>query len=180
LIQELFNVMLTKIVKVSTIVLLGISTVCVAVNKPSYASGPTFFCAINKGLPKTYVRGQDGARKPIISWAKSLSPKLTAFDRCKQVSQRFQRSYDNGTLNTITNGVVNGYPVVCAVANTYDTCTDINVLFTLPRGSNSRLVVERLLDPSGLAAGRIIDQGVDKSQIYVDFATYINKVKPEP
>jgi hypothetical protein len=104
---------------------------------------------------------------------------MTAFERCKQVSQRFQRSSDNGTLKTITNGTVNGYPVVCAVANTFDTCTTDNVLFTLPRGSNSRIVVERLLDPSGLAAGRIVNQGLDKSQVYVDFAAYLNKVQPE-
>ncbi|BAZ10409.1 hypothetical protein NIES4071_22240 [Calothrix sp. NIES-4071] len=171
--------MLTKIAKVSTIALLSISTVSVTINQPSHASSPTFFCAKNKGLPKTYVRTQDGGKKPIISWEKSLSPKLTAFERCKQVSQRFQRSSDNGTLKTITNGTVNGYPVVCATANTYDTCTDNNVLFTLPRGSNSKLVVERLLDPSGLEAGRIINQSGDNSQVYVDFATYIGKVKPE-
>jgi Circadian oscillating protein COP23 len=171
--------MLTKIAKVSTIVLLSVSAVSVTINQPSHASSPTFYCAKNKGLPKTYVRGQDRFPKPIISWVTSVSPELTAFERCKQVSQRFQRSYDNGTLQIITNGTVNGYPVVCAVANTYDNCTQNNMLFTLPKGSDSKEVVERLLDHNALVAGRIITQNNDKSKVFVNFARYLGNIKPE-
>lgn len=171
--------MLTKIAKVSTIVLLSISTVSVTLNQPSRANSSTFFCAKNNGVPKTYVRYQDEGKKPIISWLTSLSPKLTAFERCKQVSQRFQRNYDNGTLKTITNGTVNGYPVVCAIANTYDTCKADNVLFTLSLGQDSRAVVEQLLDRNALASATIINQSGDNSKVYVDFATYIGKVQPE-
>lgn len=171
--------MLTKIAKVSTIVLLSISTVSVALNQPSRASDTTFFCAKNKGVYKTYVRYQDGLKTPIISWVTSLSPKLTPYERCKVVSERFQRSSDNGTLKTITNGMVNGYPVICATANSFDTCTADNVLFTLSRGQDSKDVLEKLMYRNALASATIINESSDKSRVYLDFDTYIHNVQPE-
>lgn len=117
----------------------------------------------------------------MIRWvsSKDFSPNLTALERCKQVSYRFQRSYDNGTLRTIITGTINDYPVVCAAVSTNDACTEKTLLFTLKRGSNARLAVEKLLDQRGLAAGKIQDQSSDDTQLYIDFDTYLNSIQTE-
>ena len=118
----------------------------------------------------------------IIRWVSSkyFSSKLTPLQRCQEVSYRFQRSSDNGTLKTLITGTLNGQPVVCAGASTNDTCTEKTLLFTLKRGSNAKQAVERLLDRRALAAGQIQNQSSDNTQIYIDFDTYLNSVATQP
>ncbi|PMB45526.1 hypothetical protein CEN39_27055 [Fischerella thermalis CCMEE 5201] len=172
---------LTKVARVSGIALLTASTTAAITHQPSYASGTTFFCAVSKGYPTTFAKTNSGRKIPMIRWVPNnyFPSKLSPIQRCKEVSDRFQRSYDNGTLKTIISGTLNRQPVVCAAATTYDTCNNNNLLFTLKRGTNAKQAVERLLDRAGLAAGRILNQNSDNTQIYVDFDTYLNSIKPE-
>ncbi len=172
---------LTKVARVSGIALLTISTIAAIANQPSYASGTTFFCANSKGYPTTFAKTYNGRKIPMIRWVPNnyFASKLSPAQRCREVSDRFQRSYDNGTLKTIISGTLNKQPVVCAATTTYDTCNNNNLLFTLKRGTNAKQAVERLLDRAGLAAGRILNQNSDNTQIYVDFDTYLNSIKPE-
>ncbi len=173
---------LAKVARASGIALLMASTTTVIIHQPSYASSPTFQCAKSQGKPVTFVRIGDGRKRPIIRWGeeKFFSSKLTALERCKQVSYRFQQNYDSGNLRTIISGKVNGYPVVCAALSTNDVCTSKTVLFTLKPGSNARRAAERLLDQRGLASGKIQNQNGDDTQVYIDFDTFLNNVQPEP
>lgn len=173
---------LTEVARVCGIALLMASTTTAIIHQPSYASSPTFQCDKSQGKPVTFVRIGDGTKRPIIRWGeeKFFSSKLTALERCKQVSYRFQQNYDSGNLKTIISGKINGYPVVCAAVSTNDVCTRKTVLFTLKRGSNARLAAERLLDQRGLASGKIQNQSSDDTQIYIDFDTFLNNIKPEP
>ncbi|MGJ5672148.1 MAG: COP23 domain-containing protein [Nostochopsis sp.] len=172
---------LTKVARVSGIALLTISTIPAITNQPSYANSTTFFCANSKGSPTTFVKTDNGRKIPMIRWISNnyFSSNLSPTQRCREVSNRFQRSYDNGTLRTIISGTLNKQPVVCAAGSTYDTCNENNLLFTLKRGTNAKQAVESLLDRRGLAAGRILNQNSNNTQIYVDFDTYINSIKPE-
>jgi Circadian oscillating protein COP23 len=144
----------------------------------SYAGNRKFSCAQSGGVPATFASREDGRTVPIIRWAYSFSS-LTPLQRCQQVSDRFQRSYDNGTLKTIITGTLNKQPVVCAVVSTNDACSSSNVLFTLKPGSNPRDVIKRLFDRRALASGEIQNQSRDDTQIYIDFDTYLNSLQPE-
>jgi hypothetical protein len=41
---------------------------------------------------------------------------------CEEISPRFQQAYDNGTLNFVTNGTMNGQPVICTTSGYGGTC----------------------------------------------------------
>ncbi|MBD2607012.1 hypothetical protein H6G81_21400 [Scytonema hofmannii FACHB-248] len=146
--------------------------------QPTYAIKPKFSCAQSKGAPVTFARREDGSNVSIIRWVSSFSS-LTPLQRCQQVSKRFQRSYENGTLKTIITGKLNKQSVVCAVVSTNDACSSNTVLFTLKPGSNPRDVVKRLFDRRALASGEIQNQSRDDTQIYIDFDTYLNNLQPE-
>lgn len=120
MIYELFSSTLTHVAICGVAMLLTFTTT--AQPQPSYASNPKFFCAQSKGVPVTFARREDGRNVPMIRWVSSYSS-LTPLQRCQEVSRRFQRSYDNGTLKTIITRSLNKQSVVCAVVSTNDVCT---------------------------------------------------------
>ncbi|MFB2769390.1 COP23 domain-containing protein [Pelatocladus sp. BLCC-F211] len=82
------------------------------INQQSYAAGTQFYCDKskyqNRTVPATYVRTQDGKRILMLRWVDndSFPPPWTTQKRCDEVSRRFQRSYDNGTLKYIITGTI--------------------------------------------------------------------------
>src|SRR5690348_15669534 len=91
---------------------LTVSTITTIISQPSYARGTTFFCAKSKGIPITFARTQDGRKVPMIRWISQdyFSQQWPVERRCQEVSRRFQRSYDNGTLKYIKTGTLRGEP----------------------------------------------------------------------
>jgi hypothetical protein len=174
---KLLNPMLRKAARLCNMALLTVFA-ATTTNQPSYANNMKFFCEESKGIPTTFARREDGRKMPIIRWVSSYSF-LTPLQRCQEVSRRFQKSYDNGTLKTIITGTINEQSVICAVVSTNDACTNATVLFTLKRGDNGKTVLERLLDRRGLAGSVIQNQSSDNSQVYIDFETYLSNLKPE-
>jgi len=169
---------LTKAYGMASFTTIGIISIY---NLPIYAQSTTFFCGSNKGIPVTYARTPRG-NVPIIRWIdRSFGGNWTSQRRCEDVSRRFQRNYDNGTLKTIATGKFNGYPVLCAAVNQDDPCTEKTLLFTLKRNASARRVVERLLDSRGLAAGKIVNQSACKEDcpIYVNVDVYLSNATPE-
>lgn len=128
-------------------------------NLPSYAQTTTFFCGNNKGVPVTYARTPRG-NKLMIRWAdnKYFPPPWTPQRRCQEVSRRFQRNYDNGTLKFLNSGTVKGQPVICAASSSDDPCTEKTLLFTLKRGTDANRVMQKLMDSQALGAGKIVNQ----------------------
>jgi len=109
---RLFNQKFLGIAILLTIAILSAFSTSVITSEPSYGSNQEFFCEKKGGMPTTYAQSADGP-KPIIRWRYNPSPELTPFKRCQVVAQRFQRSFDNGTLKTIIAGQMNGFPVIC-------------------------------------------------------------------
>jgi Circadian oscillating protein COP23 len=179
--QGLFSQGLTRFLTIFGIASLTAFSVNALINQPSYAIKATFFCEMKNSVPTTFVSTSDGKKIAMIRWVSQdyFSKDLSPLGRCQQVSRRFQKNLDNGTLRTIVTGTLNGLPVVCAAVSTNDRCTNSTMLFTLKRGANARLAVERLLDRRGLASGKIQNQSNDDTQIYVDFDTYLNSVPAE-
>ncbi|AKG23728.1 COP23 domain-containing protein [Calothrix sp. 336/3] len=160
----------------------SLSAVILSNPEASWANSTKFKCE-KKGKNDyiTYAVNTDGRRTPMIRWNSDyFSPEWKPEKRCSDVSRRFQRGYDNGTLRTIITGKINGYPVVCGVPSTSDTCNRNNMLFTLKRGANAKQAVEKLLDRRALSAGKIQNQSSDDTEIHLDFDIYLNNLSPEP
>jgi Circadian oscillating protein COP23 len=179
--QGLFSQGLTRFLTIFGIASLTAFSVNALMNQQSYAVNNTFFCEKKNGVPTTFARTSEGKKIPMIRWISEgdFSRRLSPLQRCQDVSRRFQKNLDNGNLRTIVTGTLNGLPVVCAAVSTNDGCTNSTILFTLKRGANPRLAVQRLLDRRGLANGEIQNQSNDNTQIYVDFDTYLNNVSAE-
>ncbi|MDS9397841.1 COP23 domain-containing protein [Aphanizomenon flos-aquae NRERC-008] len=113
------------------------------------------------------------------SYYQMTPPPWTAQRRCDEVSRRFQRSNDNGTLKNITTGTLRGEPVVCAGTSQNTACTSNNLLFTLKRGVNPSATLRRLLDRRGLAAGNTLNESAGDT-INIDFQLYLDNATVEP
>ena len=167
---------LTWGVRVFSIATLTTFATTVIQNQPSDAESPTFYCGKSNGVPTTFVHTQDGKDLPVIRWVSKYFTGLTLQQRCQQVSRRFQRSYDNGTLKYIKAGMLKGQPVVCATEQKNAACTDTTLLFTLKPGSDPNATARQLFDRRALASGNITNQsGADTSNdpVNIDFEAYL-------
>ncbi|WP_071189921.1 COP23 domain-containing protein [Trichormus sp. NMC-1] len=179
--RSLFRQLVTYVMQSVTLGSLTALATTAAINQPSYAGSATFFCGKSKGVPVTFARTQDGRKVTIVRWTSNnyFPPPWTAQRRCVEVSRRFQRSNDNGTLKNITTGTLRGEPVVCAGTSQNPRCVDDNLLLTLKRGVNPTDTLRRLLDRRGLAAGNILNE-YDRDTINIDFELYLDNATVEP
>jgi len=64
--------------------------------------------------------------------------------RCKQSSQKFEYLRQNDSLNYITSGKINGYPVICGAKAVNDSCTNESILFTLKENDDPLKVLNQI------------------------------------
>lgn len=122
----------------------------VVFNAPSYANYPKiqFSCDSSGSLPKTVAKNNvTGQSLIVVKWYSEYftGSGYNPLTRCREVSARFQRAYGTGELNYITAGIVNNYSVICATT-AGGSCNGSNVLFTLKRGTNAAVTLQRLFD----------------------------------
>jgi hypothetical protein len=133
-----------------------------------------YFCAWKNNIPRTIVRTELGD-KIIISWVKNNWSEWKPYQRCLQVSQRFQRFSDNGILQYIATGKQGKYPVLCAVAKSGHQCNSKNILVTLPPDANSQETARKLLDTRNLIKGREVYMSGDQQlESYIEGENYYN------
>ena len=105
----------------------------------------TFACIMNDKKIATVARTSKGD-VPIIIWTSNFfnssgwSPEL----RCKQSSQKFEYLRQNDSLNYITSGKINGYPVICGAKAVNDSCTNESILFTLKENDDPLKVLNQI------------------------------------
>lgn len=133
-----------------------------------------FFCGRSaQGLPTTYVNTPSG-NVPLIRWVShyfehsGYSPEV----RCQDVSQRFNRFYNQGVLNFVTTGFVNNQPVVCVASDMGGPCQ--GVLFTLKSGQNATRTIQQLFDVRAGASGPLFESD---DRIYVDMKPYTQAIQ---
>lgn len=143
------------------------------ISQPGTAqSRTTFFCASSNGVPTTFARTPRG-NIPMISW-RTATQGWTPQRRCQEVTSRFQRHQDNGTLRFLKADYRNGAGVICATASASESCNASNVLFTVTQGDpNSTL--QKLLDGRGLASGITVNESAE----VVNVEDYMNKYLSE-
>ncbi|MGB7058517.1 MAG: COP23 domain-containing protein [Geitlerinemataceae cyanobacterium] len=142
----------------------------------SYEGGDMFFCGSNDyGSPTTYV--DNGKQSlPLISWVSHYfsGSGYDPLTRCEQVTERFNRFYQEGRLNFITTGIVNRQPVVCVSGYIGGPCTD--VLFTLKPGEDAAQAVQQLFDVRVGEAGPLYESG---SRMYFDLNERLSELSSQ-
>ncbi|WP_255353249.1 COP23 domain-containing protein [Planktothricoides raciborskii] len=112
--------------------------------------------------------------RQIIQWteegAQEFGENLTASERCRAVRKRFNqyclRQSAQPTLPPLSEGVVNGMPVICAAAEVE--CSPNNTLWTLKtenRDTNGRIIAQLLSALKGEAGTGLILESEDDLEI---------------
>jgi hypothetical protein len=134
------------------------STATYSTDKINFYCGAISDKASGKKIPATlaYVP-QRKENVAIIAWKSDYIPEWDAQTRCDTVSPKFQTFFENGRLEHLTTGVINGYDVVCAVGETGEDCTPENQLFQVKASSDPKAVLKGLTE---------INEGTSSEPIY--------------
>jgi Circadian oscillating protein COP23 len=160
----------------------------VGISQSSNAQTGKFYCGMSRGVPATLVRTPRG-NKPMIRWVDSaFPPPWTPEKRCEEISARFQRFFDNGTLNFLRAGRSNGQSVLCVASYKGGSCLPNGVLVTLKADKNPRDIMQQLLDNRAGSSGDGTIQlsgsrnnpavSTDKEAAYVDVKQLIGESCP--
>ncbi len=153
---------LSLFIQVLSVIAIALSSTAINV-QPSYAQKEKFFCGMSRGNPATIVNTNRG-NKPIISWVyTAFPPPWTPQQRCEEISERFNRFYQNGTLKFIRAGEFGRQPVLCVASYSGGSCLPDGVLVTFKPGTNAQLILYRLLNKSVGGGGKIIELTDNKS-----------------
>ncbi|WP_088241711.1 COP23 domain-containing protein [Calothrix rhizosoleniae] len=160
-----------KFTQLATAITVGFITIT-SLAQPSYGGRSKFYCAKLNGVPITWVRTSRG-RERFIRWS-SNAFNVSPLERCKIVSAKFRRYYDNGRFYITGRDNVNGYPVLCISNRRGGRCSANNVLVTLQKGSDPGYVIQQILDFRRGANGTIIELSGDEFIQYVDGEFYLD------
>lgn len=157
--------------------LLATSTVALSLF-PSQQANPQesevrFICAdgydqkTDQRLPTTYAWTERG-KIAVVRWSTDYfeGAGFSPQERCEAVSPRFHEAYHNGTLAYLTNGTLNGEPVICTAESEGGECADL--LLTLRPEDNEQEILTSLANVlQGRQSGPIRHDSEDP-QIYYE------------
>lgn len=151
------------------------ATLTLAQPQPPVEETTSFFCGTVEGIPATMARTPNG-EMPMVIWDRNAlnDPNTNPQQQCEEVSTRFQTYYDNGTLNYITSGVMNGQLVACVAPEENAPCSGI--LFPLSGGSNPRGMLQRMFRIRVASAGPIAET---IHRLYISVDKYLNGEYPQ-
>ncbi len=112
---------------------------------PPTTSRANFSCETINGVPTTVARTSQGTT-PIIRWIKEYYPESgeDPITRCVRVSGIFQTYNQQGILNYIKTGEMNGQRVICAASEVGSPCS--RLLYRLDPDENPDKEVRELRD----------------------------------
>jgi len=146
---RLFAQILPGVATAFGILVVGAIATVTTTNQPSYAGNNKFFCTKEGGVPVTKVntsRGNETFIRWVVTDFVTNFKKFPPAQRCRIVSARFQRYYDNGALFITSRDNFNGYPVLCIANRKGTPCKSENLLITLKRGTDTERVLKQMLD----------------------------------
>ena len=129
---------------------------------PSYGQQVSFTCTVDTdNIPTTYAQTPEGAM-PVFKWTSTFfKPPYTPMQRCQEVSERMNKFYSQGQLDSLTSGIVNKLPVICAGSGC--NADGNNVLITLKPNQNPNQVLEELDSNRSGVAGASMQLGSNSS-----------------
>jgi hypothetical protein len=121
-------------------------------------------CVQRDGYPTTVADTTKG-RIELIVWKRQHWGSIwTPQRRCKEVSKRFQKYNDNGSLKYLGTGKKNNYHIICVLEKTRNgyKCREDGILLTVESGEDPKKVMNNLFDfnrvsGGGLVRGDILD-----------------------
>ena len=124
-------------------------------DKVEFFCDETFDRASGEYIPATFVWiPQEQENRRVIGWkSQHFYKTMTTQERCKVVSEKFQKKYENGDLSYVILGKNNGYPILCGVGDIGDACDGNSQLFTLPYHPDPKVTLKRLSDMFFLKLG---------------------------
>ena len=120
-----------------------------------------------KRLPTNYALIND-SKKALIRWEKDrfATSGWQKEKRCQEVASRLENAYNNNTLNIITNGRMNGQPVICTALTVGEDCEDL--LITLKPEDDGVNIVQKIGEiMNGSSIGDLSDESGVVSQVYM-------------
>ena len=128
-----------------------------------------FVCTTKDRTPATVAKTPQGD-VPVILWKYTGFRGYTPQQRCLEVSNRFQRFYENGTLKFMATGRMNRENVVCVTESEDGPC--LGLLFTLRPGVNPNNSLKKLLAVRNNAGGYLNETG---DRIYINIEEYLRE-----
>ena len=168
---------LQSLIKVLTAGVITITTTSAFI-QPSNAENKIFSCAVSSGVPTTIANTSKG-KITIIRWVSSYfnATGYTPQKRCEEVSARFQRNKDRGTLKYITTGMMDGQPVVCVSKTNGGGCIkEDGLLFTLKSQQDASSTVQQLFNIRKGDGGSLNET---PDRIYIDVSQLLNSRQVE-
>jgi hypothetical protein len=147
-----------------------------ALSQPGAVEETTFFCGTSKGVPATIARTPRG-EVPMILWNSSTLPKSgdTPQDLCKNVSQKLQNYYAQGTLKYITTERRQGQLVACIAQAENGSCSGEPLFFLRSNESNPRATLQRIFRIRVASTAPISETN---SRLYIDLDKYLKGEYP--
>lgn len=173
---------LTTVISATAIAL----TATVTVQLPSLAIDPVnppppvsrFYCDQSGIFPVTKVRIERGVI-PVIRWQSDFGGRVgyTPWRRCVEVSGRFNKFYQEGTLNYLTTGVVNNQPVICVAKQDGAPCAGILFTLNLENRRDASRVLQQIFDIRDKAAAPLNESA--SSRLYIDMQEFLKTAPVE-
>jgi hypothetical protein len=127
-----------------------------------------YSCIQHQGKSKT-VASTNRGRIELIVWESSYfsGAGWTPQKRCQEITQRFQKFSDNGTLQYVTTGKLNGYPVICTGTRTTKgyQCRPDGLLITLQNNDNPAQVLRNLFSNATRKGGNAVVRSIDNNYV---------------
>ena len=135
-------------------------------NQTQFICREAFDQVTNQRIPTTYAWTERG-KTAIVRWTSTLGARgeWTPERRCNEVSPRFQRAYENGSFQYLTNGTMNGQRVICTAREERGSCQDL--LLTLRPEDNAMAILRQFNDVLRGRAGATIRQSGQEDQVYI-------------
>ncbi|NCO78952.1 MAG: hypothetical protein GW795_07200 [Cyanobacteria bacterium] len=151
--------MINKQINLMLISCLTLTSVFTTENSFAQKAKNSYKCINNKGIPTTVVDTSRG-RIQLIVWQSDFfrNSGWTPQKRCQEVTARFQKFSDSGSLRYVTTGLIDKkYPAICVGQKTPGqgyTCTKNGLLLTLQSDDNPNEVLKTLFNNAAQVGGK--------------------------
>jgi hypothetical protein len=123
-----------------------------------------YSCIQRNGYPTTVADTKKG-RIELITWKlDTWGENWTPQRRCEEVSKRFQKYFDEGSLKYVGSGTQSGYNILCVLQQTREgwKCKKNGIIITLQSGEDPKQVMKELFDfnrasGTGIVRGEMLD-----------------------
>lgn len=133
-----------------------------------------YFCEASNGIPVTFAHTPKETIEMIRWQSRFFSGSgFTPEERCLQVSARFQKYSNQGTLRFITTGRMNNQNVMCVAESKESGCRADGLIFTFEPKDDPQTVLVEIFNVSTRASQKPLARG-RQQRIYIDVNEFLS------